>query len=96
MQAPFLGRLVRPRRAWIVAVPLALVSACAAAHLATDETAFAAENAAAMDKMMAGMEVPPSGDIDRNFAAMMIPHHQGAIDMALSELPRGNLKALTN
>ncbi len=35
-----------------------------------------------MGKMMADMAVAPSGDIDRDFVAMMVPHHQGAIDMA--------------
>ena len=39
-------------------------------------------NEAAMTKMMAAMNVKPSGDVDRDFVAMMIPHHQGAIDMA--------------
>ena len=34
--------------------------------------------------MMAAMTINPTGDVDRDFAAMMIPHHQGAIDMAQS------------
>jgi len=38
--------------------------------------------------------VKPSGDIDRDFAAMMIPHHQGAIDMALAELRYGHNEQL--
>jgi uncharacterized protein (DUF305 family) len=35
---------------------------------------------ATMDRQM--MRVPMTGDPDRDFLAMMIPHHQGAIDMA--------------
>jgi uncharacterized protein (DUF305 family) len=31
----------------------------------------------------------PTGDQDRDFARMMIVHHQGAIDMARQELARG-------
>jgi len=30
-----------------------------------------------------------TGDQDRDFAAMMVTHHQGAIDMARQELSRG-------
>lgn len=43
----------------------------------------------AMRRMHRDMEIPYSGDADRDFAAMMIPHHQGAIDMALLELRFG-------
>ena len=53
------------------------------------EAPFLAENAAAMDKMMADMDVKPTGDVDADFVAMMIPHHQGAIDMALAVLRYG-------
>jgi uncharacterized protein (DUF305 family) len=58
------------------------------------EAAFLAENDAAMKTMMAGMMVKPSGDIDADFAAMMIPHHQGAIDMAVAELRHGHNEQL--
>lgn len=43
----------------------------------------------AMTRMDSGMSVSHSGDPDRVFAAMMIPHHQGAIDMAKAELQFG-------
>jgi len=59
-----------------------------------DEAAFLAENGAAMDKMMAGMNIRPTGDVDADFAAMMIPHHQGAIDMAVAELRHGKNEQL--
>ena len=39
---------------------------------------------------MAGMAMPvPTGDQDRDFAKAMIVHHQGAIDMARTQLARG-------
>ena len=53
------------------------------------ERPFLAENAAAMTKMMNEMTIKPSGNIDRDFVAMMVPHHQGAIDMAQTELRYG-------
>src|SRR5947209_7245839 len=52
----------------------------------SEESAFLTENEAAMNKMMADMEIKPSGDVDRDFVEMMIPHHQGAIDMAQAVL----------
>ena len=36
----------------------------------------------AMDKMMSDMMVPYTGNADVDFAKGMVPHHQGAIDMA--------------
>ena len=44
---------------------------------------------AAMVQMDAGMCITPSGDADRDFARAMIPHHQGAIEMARLELLHG-------
>jgi uncharacterized protein (DUF305 family) len=55
---------------------------------------FQAENSAAMAKMMAGMAIKSSNDVDRDFAHMMIPHHQGAIDMAEAELRHGHNEQL--
>ncbi|MGY4477681.1 DUF305 domain-containing protein [Bradyrhizobium sp. USDA 3364] len=59
-----------------------------------EESAFLAENDAAMTKMMNDMAARPSGDIDRDFVAMMMPHHQGAIDMAVIELRYGKNEQL--
>ena len=53
------------------------------------ETVWLKENQAAMDRMMAGMTAKPTGNVDADFAAMMIAHHQGAIDMAVAELRHG-------
>lgn len=73
----------------VLAAPFALH-----AQSAVDEAPFLAENGVAMDKMMADMAVKPTGDVDVDFAAMMIPHHQGAIDMALAELRYGKNEQL--
>src|SRR6201999_1201823 len=58
------------------------------------EALFLSENSSAMEKMMQGMDVKPTGDVDADFTAMMIPHHRGAIDMALSELRYGKNEQL--
>jgi uncharacterized protein (DUF305 family) len=54
------------------------------------EQPFLAENASAMTKMMSDMTIKPTGNVDRDFVAMMVPHHQGAIDMAQAELRYGH------
>ena len=53
-------------------------------------TGFGAEMHAAMTKMAKDMEaVPMTGDPDRDFLAMMIPHHEGAVEMARLVLIHG-------
>ena len=47
-----------------------------------------------MSKMMDGMAARPTGDVDADFTAMMIPHHQGAIEMAEAELRFGHNETL--
>jgi uncharacterized protein (DUF305 family) len=58
------------------------------------EQPFLSENDAAMNKMMADMTIKPTGDVDRDFVAMMVPHHRGAIDMAKTELKYGHNEQL--
>lgn len=58
------------------------------------EGPFISENNAAMDTMMAGMDNKPTGDVDRDFVAMMTAHHQGAIDMAVTMLKYGHNEQL--
>ena len=53
------------------------------------EGPYLIENDAAMKTMMSDMTVTPTGDVDSDFVAMMVPHHQGAIDMAVAVLRHG-------
>jgi uncharacterized protein (DUF305 family) len=76
----------------LAALAIAMVALPAAA--ADPNTQFKADNDAAMSRMMAGMMAKPTGDVDRDFAEMMIPHHQGAIEMAEAELRYGKSEQL--
>ena len=58
------------------------------------EAPYLAENVRAMTKMMIDMGIRPSGDVDLDFVAMMVPHHQGAIEMAQAELRYGRNEVL--
>jgi hypothetical protein len=60
----------------------------------SEEQPFLSESYAAMNKMMADMTTEPTGDVDRDFVAMMVPHHQGAVDMAKAELKYGHNETL--
>jgi uncharacterized protein (DUF305 family) len=73
---------------------LSLILATTAIAARNDEGLFLEANRVAMSRMMAGMDVKPSGDVDRDFAAAMIPHHQGAIDMAKAQLLYGRNERL--
>jgi hypothetical protein len=59
-----------------------------------DEAAYLSENDTAMTTMMADMSIKPTGNVDQDFVAMMVPHHQGAIDMAQAELRHGHNEQL--
>ena len=64
---------------------------CATTDSATNaEAPFLAENDAIMKKMMDTMAIKPTGDVDADFVAMMAPHHQGAIEMAVAVLRYGH------
>jgi uncharacterized protein (DUF305 family) len=64
------------------------------ANATAEEVPFLSENDKAMTKMMDDMSIMPSGDVDHDFVAMMVPHHQGAIDMAQAELRYGHNERL--
>jgi len=55
----------------------------------TGEAASTRAYRAASDRMHRDMAIRYSGNADRDFIAGMIPHHQGAIDMARVVLQHG-------
>lgn len=70
---------------------LTLSATSAFANHATNPTdAFKEAN----DQMMKDMMAPMSGNADKDFVMMMMPHHQGAVDMANIELKYGKDKKL--
>lgn len=83
-------------RTTVLACTLLLGMAAASARVhgeaaaAQNSADFAISMAAAMARMDRDMMTPSSGNPDRDFARMMIPHHQGAIDMAEAELRFGH------
>jgi len=79
---------------WFGSQPAQMTSQMMTAELCGDEAPFMAESQVAMHRMMSDMDIAPSGDVDRDFSAMMIPHHQGAIAMARAELRYGRNETL--
>ena len=78
----------------IAEMRLALVSVASSPPTGPEEASFLARSNTAMTRMMVGMKIKPSKDVDRDFVAMMVPHHQGAIDMAEAELSYGHNEPL--
>lgn len=78
--------------AMLAAPAIALAQGMNMQHGSMDMGGSAADqaNMQAMQKMQNDMPKKGTGDPDKDFAAMMIPHHQGAIDMAKVELQYGN------
>jgi len=79
---------------WIPAGILCVLAATVSAQMAMEMSPAAAKFMQEMDAGMKKMDrdmtaAPMTGDVDHDFAAMMVPHHQGAIDMAKSELSYG-------
>jgi len=80
---------------WVAILGLTLLGAAPHQAGAPAEDGFEAMMTEANARMHAGMmNARFTGDPDRDFARMMIPHHQGAIDMALAELRYGKDKRL--
>jgi uncharacterized protein (DUF305 family) len=77
------------KRLWI-AVMIAALSVVAIAQMQPRAMSFMHAMNESMDRMDKGMKsAPMNGDVDHDFCTMMIPHHQGAIDMAKAELLYG-------
>ena len=64
-------------------------------HMNMENTGNNSPMMGAMDKMMKDMhQMQMTGNVDADFAMMMISHHQGAVDMAQVEIESGKDDAL--
>ena len=92
----------RTLRCFLIANSLLALSQSSGAHdhpsanapAVLQEQGFWKENEQAMDTMMSRMAIEPTGNVDEDFVAMMTPHHQGAMDMAVAELRYGKNEQL--
>ena len=74
----------------VVALLACGLSASAQMVMDSSGTKFMQDMDTSMKRMDHDMTAAPmTGNVDHDFAAMMIPHHQGAIDMAKGELLYG-------
>lgn len=94
---PRLGKESFVSRLSATCLALLLAGSAAATTARADDEPSPADKAfvGAMHDMMMGMHnTMPTGDTDLDFARMMIPHHQAAVDMAKAELQYGKDPAL--
>lgn len=82
--------VIPARRRWPRAIFVLLCLVGVARSGFAQHASFATAMDAAMARMDRDMMAAPTGDPDRDFAAMMIPHHQGAIEMAEAQLRFGH------
>jgi uncharacterized protein (DUF305 family) len=75
--------------AWIAGLMMA-IGAVAGAQMDSSAMSFMHSMEESMTRMDSGMKsAPMNGNADHDFVTMMMPHHQGAIDMAKAELSYG-------
>ena len=89
--------LVLARQSWRRTAPAIadyIAAICAALFRSAPTEKRFGRNVKAMTKMMIDMGIQPSGNVDRDFVSMMVPHHQGAIEMAQAQLRYGHNEQL--
>jgi uncharacterized protein (DUF305 family) len=78
------------KRLWVAGLIAAAFSTAAIAQMEPHAMSFMHSMEDSMNRMDTGMKsAPMNGNSDHDFVTMMMPHHQGAIDMAKAELMYG-------